>query len=67
MFQQIERSAAQVNSLAYKNTKAQHFPKALTHKLANSQTRKLINSQTHKLINSSTHQLANSLTHQLIN
>ncbi len=44
MFQQIERSAAQVNSLAYKNTKAQHFPKALTHKLANSQTHQITNS-----------------------
>ena len=55
MFQQIERSAAQVNSLAYKNTKAQHFPKALTHKLASSSTRKLTNSSTHQPTNSQTH------------
>ncbi len=44
MFQQIERSVAQVNSLAYKNTKAQHRQKALTHKLTNSQTHQLTNS-----------------------
>lgn len=55
MFQQIERSAAQVNSLAYKNTKAQHFPKALTHKLANSQAHQLANSQTHNRTHPPTH------------
>jgi len=43
MFQQIERSAAQVNSLAYKLTKAQQ--------LANPQTQKPTKSQTHKLTN----------------
>jgi len=55
MFQQIERSAAQVNSLAYKLTKAQQ--------LANPQTQKPTKSQTHKLTN----KLINPLTHQLIN
>ena len=47
MFQQIERSTGQVNSLAYKNTKAQLLPKAITHKLINSQAHQLIISSTH--------------------
>ena len=47
MFQQIERSAAQANSLAYKNTKAQHLQKALTHKRINSQAHQLTSSSTH--------------------
>ena len=44
MFQQIERSAAQVNSLAYKLTKAQQLPKTSIHKLTNLQTHQLTNS-----------------------
>ena len=43
MFQQIERSAAQGNSLAYKLTKAQQLENPQTHKPTNSQTHKLTN------------------------
>jgi len=46
MFQQIERNAAQVNSLAYKITKTQQLPKASTHKLINSPTHQFTNSST---------------------
>ena len=68
------RSARQVNSLAYKLTKAKQIPKTSTYKLTNpqthehkkSQTQKLINSRNHNLINSKTHQFINSRTYQLI-
>ena len=43
MFQQIERNAAQVNSLAYKITKTQQLAKTSPHKPTNSQTHKLTN------------------------
>ncbi len=49
IFLQTERSARQVNPLAYKLTKTQQLPKTLTYKLINSSTYKLINSPTQKL------------------
>ena len=59
MFQQIERSAAQVNSLAYKLTTAH------THQFINSLTQKLTNSLTQKLTNSKTQKFTNSKTPKL--
>ena len=57
IFLQTERSARQVNPLAYKLTKTQQLPKTLTYKLINSSTYKLINSSTYKLTNSPTQKL----------
>jgi len=61
---QTERSARQVNPLAYKLTKTQQLPKTLTNKVINSPTHQLINLQTQKLTNLQTYQLINSKTHQ---
>ncbi len=49
----MERGVRQVNSLAYKLTKAQQIPKTSTYKLINKQTNQLKNT------NLKTHQLKN--------
>ena len=51
IFLQTERSARQVNSLAYKLTKTQKLPKTLTYNIINSQTHQLTNASTNKLTN----------------
>ena len=67
IFLSIERSAAQVSSLAYKLTKAQQLPKASTRKFSpqNSQTPQLKSSSTQRTINFKTYQLTNSPAQQL--
>ena len=62
MFQQIERSATQVNSLAYILTKVQQLPKTQTHQLINSQTHKPKTSSTQMLINLKAQQFKSSTT-----
>ena len=49
IFQKIERSAIQVNSLAYILTKVQQLPKTQTHQLINSQTHQLKTSSSQML------------------
>ena len=64
IFLSIERSAAQVSSLAYKLTKAQQLPKTSTHKFT-PPTQKIINSKAYQLINFPTQKIFNSKAHQL--
>ena len=56
IFLQIERSIRQVNSRAYKPTKAQYLSNTSIHQLTKSLTYKLTNSSTLTLISSKPHQ-----------
>ena len=69
IFLSIERSAAQVSSLAYKLTKAQQLPKTSTHKYTppNSKTHQLKSSSTQRTINFRTFQLKNFPTQKISN
>ena len=61
------RSAGQINSPAYKLTKAKTLPKKSTHKFTNAPTPKPINPKHHQLKSSSTQELINPKAPQLKN